>query len=536
LLEQVGIPDPARRLDSYPHELSGGMRQRVVIAIAIACEPQVLIADEPTTALDVTVQAQIIQLVRDLQQRMGLAVVWISHDLAVIGQLADRVLVLYGGQVVEQADTATLFGDHRHPYTAGLLSSRPTRGRRRASLPTIPGEPPDLANPPPGCLFYDRCPRRSDELCARQRPDLVTVAPGAPGAVVLRRPGRRIMSAAPGDDAAELPLLQIRGLQVHLPVRGSARRSGEVVHAVQDLSFEVRRGETLGLVGESGSGKSTVGNALIRLVRPTAGTILLDGRDVTAARGPALREIRRRIAMVFQDPFASVDPRRRIRDTVAEPLDVHGLTATRAERSRRVTELLDMVGLRSTLADRYPHELSGGQRQRVAIARALAAKPDLVILDEATASLDVSVQAQILNLVSELQAELGLACLFIGHDLAVVEHMSDRIIVLYLGRQMEVGDAAAVFGSPAHPCTRALVAAVPPDEPRAARDAPAAVLSGEVPSPISPPSGCVFRTRCPLAIEQCADAIPPAVSVARDHRAACIRVPAAEPVGSASSG
>jgi oligopeptide/dipeptide ABC transporter ATP-binding protein len=295
------------------------------------------------------------------------------------------------------------------------------------------------------------------------------------------------------------------------------------VHAVEDMSFDVAAGSTLGLVGESGSGKSTVGNVLIRLVQPAGGSIRLDGRDVTGARGRELRELRRRIAMVFQDPFASIDPRRTVQDTVAEPLQVHRVVRGRDGRARRVRELLDLVRLSGRFAQRYPHELSGGQRQRVAIARALAARPDLVILDEATASLDVSVQAQIINLLRDLQSELGVAYLFIAHDLAVVEQMSHRVLVMYLGRQMEMAPADQLFGAPAHPYTRALMAAVPPADPTIGRSARRSVLSGEIPSPITPPSGCVFRTRCPIAVDECAAAVPADRVVAPGHSVSCIR-------------
>lgn len=386
LLTAVGLPAPAERLQSYPHQLSGGQRQRVMVAIALACDPELLIADEPTTALDVTTQAQIIAMVRDLQRDFGTAVVWISHDLGVIGEVADTVTVLHDGAVVEQGAVEAIFDEPRQDYTRELLAARPLL---------------DGAGPRP----------------------------------------------APAD--AEV-LLAVQGLDV--------RYSG--VHAVDDVSFEIRRGATLGLVGESGSGKSTVAAALTGLVTPHGGSARLDGVDVLGRRAD-----RRRISMVFQDPFASLNPRMAVGVSIEEPLVVHGLADGRAQRRARVAELLDMVGLDPDFATRYPHELSGGQRQRISIARALAVQPDLLILDEATAALDVSVQAKVLDLLARLQDELNLTYLFIGHDLAVIERMSHDVLVLQSGRTVEYRSAAELFSAPEQDYTRALLAAVPPARP-----------------------------------------------------------------------
>ncbi|MFI7742017.1 ABC transporter ATP-binding protein [Kocuria rhizosphaericola] len=332
------------------------------------------------------------------------------------------------------------------------------------------------------------------------------------------------------------PLLSVRDLQVRFPV--TTDRGKGVVQAVAGIDFDIHRGQTVSLVGESGSGKSTVANALMHLVEPSAGTVLLDGKDITSVRGRELKALRRRIAMVFQDPFASLDPRQHVSRAVAEPLEVHGLGGDRDGRRRRVAELFELVGLSRRFLDRYPHELSGGQRQRVSIARALAGEPDLIILDEATASLDVSVQAQIMNLLNRLQGELGLTYLFIAHDLAVVEHMSDHVLVMYLGRLMEDGDVRDLFDDPAHPYTKALMASAPSADPVAERRRRTAPLEGEVPSPLDPPSGCVFRTRCPWAADECAETVPPPVPPpgtgstspgrrrpSREHLAACIRLP-----------
>ena len=404
LLEAVGLPDPQTRLHAYPHQLSGGQRQRVMIAIALACDPELLIADEPTTSLDVTTQAQIIELVRDLQRDFGTAVVWISHDLGVIGQVADTVTVLQNGEAVEQATTLDIFDRPSHPYTKELLAARPLVG----------GTGP---------------------------------------------------SAAPKDAPV---LLRVEGLDVSFDVNTPVGKSS--VHAVQDLSFEIRRGTTLGLVGESGSGKSTVAGALTGLVKADAGTATLDGVGIFGLRGKAEKALRRRISLVLQDPFSSLNPRTRVGTSIGEPLAVHKLVDGKQARAARVGELLELVGLAPSFADRYPHELSGGQRQRVSIARALGAEPDLLILDESTAALDVSVQARVLELLADLQRELGLTYLFIAHDLAVVERVSHDVLVMRDGQAVEYRPAAELFAAPTHDYTRALLAAVPPERPRASPD------------------------------------------------------------------
>ncbi len=392
LLEAVGLPEAERRLDSYPHQLSGGQRQRVMVAIALACDPELLVADEPTTALDVTTQAQIVELIKDLQRDFGAAVVWISHDLGLVGQVADTVTVLQDGIAVEQAPLLDIFDRPRHPYTRELLDARPLIGA---------GGPP----------------------------------------------------AAPADAPV---LLDVEHLNV---------RFGDL-HAVKDLTLQVRRATTLGVVGESGSGKSTLAGALTGLVTPESGTARLDGTDILGVRGAEQKALRRRISLVLQDPFAALDPRARIGSAIAEPLVVHRIRSAKRERAARVAELLDLVGLPAEFASRYPHELSGGQRQRVSIARALAAEPELVILDEATASLDVSVQARILDLLTDLQCDLGLTYLFISHDLAVVERMSHDVLVLRDGAAVEYRPAGDLLSDPEHEYTRALLAAVPPARPR----------------------------------------------------------------------
>jgi peptide/nickel transport system ATP-binding protein len=402
LIEAVGLPDSATRLNSYPHQLSGGQRQRVMIAIALACDPELLIADEPTTSLDVTTQAQIIELVRDLQRDFGAAVVWISHDLGVIGQVADEVTVLQDGSAVEQAPILDVFDKPQQAYTKELLKARPIIG---ATYP-------------------------------------------------------------PQADADAPVLLHVDGLDVRFPVTTPVGRS--TVHAVKDLSFHIRRGSTLGLVGESGSGKSTVAAALTGLVGPDSGSASLDGVDVLNVRGRSEKALRRRISLVFQDPFSSLNPRTRAGTAIAEPLQVHRLAHGKQARQERVGELLELVGLPASFASRYPHELSGGQRQRVSIARALATEPDLLILDESTASLDVSVQSRVLDLLAQLQRDLHLTYLFIGHDLAVIQRMSHDVLVMQNGQAVEYRPAHELFDNPEDEYTRTLLAAVPPAKPRAA--------------------------------------------------------------------
>ncbi|WP_326546183.1 ABC transporter ATP-binding protein [Mycolicibacterium sp. ND9-15] len=403
LLEAVGLPDPESRLRVYPHQLSGGQKQRVMIAIAMACDPALLIADEPTTALDVTTQAQIVELVAELQRDFGTAVVWISHDLGVIGQVAEDVTVLRSGEAVEQAPVNDVFDRPRHDYTRELLAARPLIGR--SGPPSVPDAP---------------------------------------------------------------VLLDVDGLDVRFDVSTPAGKS--TVHAVTDLSFQIRRGTTLGLVGESGSGKSTVAAALTGLLRPGAGTATLGDADVFGVRGTAEKALRRRIGLVFQDPYSSVNPRARVGAAIGEPLIVHRLAKGRRARAARVGELLEMVGLPTSFASRYPHELSGGERQRVSIARALAGEPELMILDEATAALDVSVQARVLDLFADLQHDLGLTFLFIAHDLAIVQQVSHDVLVMREGAAVEYRRAADLFASPRDEYTRALLAAVPPERPRSARE------------------------------------------------------------------
>jgi glutathione transport system ATP-binding protein len=444
MLEQVRIPEPAQVLTRHPHQLSGGMRQRVMIAMALSCKPRLLIADEPTTALDVTIQAQILELIRLLQEEMHMSVVFITHDMGVVAEVADRVLVMYRGEIVEDGTAVQIFGAPRHPYTRALLAAVPRLGSMRGSDAPARFPLPETAG--------------------------VAGVPG-PDQLPLRAP------------ATGAPLLKVRGLTTRFSVRsGFFSRVRRRVHAVEHISFDLAAGETLALVGESGCGKSTTGRSLLRLVDIDSGSIEFGGRDIAKIPADAMRPLRREIQMVFQDPFASLDPRLTVGFSVAEPLYVHGVATGRAA-SDRVAWLLQHVGLSPDAALRYPHEFSGGQRQRIAIARALALQPRLIVADEAVSALDVSIRAQIVNLLLDLQAEFGLAYLFISHDMAVVERVSHRVAVMYLGQIVEIGPRRAVFDDPQHPYTRKLLAAVPVADP-GRRKRKRELSSDEVPSPI----------------------------------------------------
>ncbi|GBC62640.1 dipeptide ABC transporter ATP-binding protein [Desulfonema ishimotonii] len=536
MLRKVGIPEPEQRMREYPHQLSGGMRQRVMIAMSLACKPDILIADEPTTALDVTIQAQILDLIRALQQETGMAVIFITHDLGVIAEICDSVLVMYAGRVAETAPVRELFSDPKHPYTRGLLTSVPRlENRRKSRLRIIPGVVPSLYELPDGCRFQNRCPH-AQPICGTQPPmnpvsgnhlaacHLSAQLPPVrkqhtEGAIQKPAAGKKYPAASQADYC-----LEADQLKMHFPVRGGIllRQIG-TVYAVDGISFKIRTGETLGLVGESGCGKTTAGRSLIRLCQPTGGRVKFEGRDILGLGRRALRELRRDVQMIFQDPFESLNPRHTIGDILEEPFIIHGISTT-GERRSKVAALLDRVGLPRNALPRFPHEFSGGQRQRIGIARAIALNPRVIICDEPVSALDVSIQSQIINLLLELQQEMGLTCLFISHDLTVVRHISDHIAVMYLGKIVEHTDADTIHTMPLHPYTRALLSAIPVPDPDAARNAH--LLSGDVPSPIHPPAGCRFHTRCPLRIPRCAQEEPLLRSVpasADAHIVACHR-------------
>jgi len=531
LLGMVGIPDAERRLKQYPHQFSGGMRQRVMIAIALACNPKLIIADEPTTALDVTVQVQILDLMRDLARRLNVALIVITHNLAVVARYADRIAVMYAGQLVEVGDAMNVFTRSRHVYTQGLLRSVPRLDEpRRARLESIEGLPPNLAQLPTGCRFAPRCPLR-EEACS-EAGQLTTTDVGTLSAC------RRHAELAAGrigwpseggqghvrDAAGRETLISIRNLAKTFPVASGFGRATAYVRAVQNFSIDIHKGETLGLVGESGCGKSTVGRLLLRLEEPSEGTVTFEGKDVHAASGRELTELRRKIQVIFQDPFSSLNPRMTVGDIIREPLQVYRLAPDRAAREARLSELLSQVGLRPEVAERYPHQLSGGQRQRVGIARALALEPSFIVCDEAVSALDVSIQGQIINLLEDLQRSLGLTYLFIAHDLAVVRHISTRVVVMYLGRIMEIADRDELYARPVHPYTATLMEVAPTPDPVKERAKVFKAVKGDLPSPLNVPGGCVFHTRCPKAGPECRQTVPDLREIRPGHFAACIKV------------
>jgi len=535
LLSLVGITDPERRLDQYPHQFSGGMRQRVMIAIGLACNPKLIIADEPTTALDVTIQAQILELMKELSRKLNIALVIITHNLGVVARYADRVNVMYAARVVEKGTADDVFLRPRHPYAMGLMRSVPRLDRPRgAKLETIEGLPPNLLDPPKGCRFAARCQFRAD-ICA-QDPALEEIEPGHLSACLRAKEiaageiGREqtvIEAGGKREGRAGEKLLSVTGLKKFFEVTRKTGTFSSVkseVRAVNDVSFDISPGETLGLVGESGCGKTTVGRLILRLETPTEGAIKFKGQDISKLGAAELRPIRRKIQVIFQDPYSSLNPRMTIGQIIAEPLLVYKIVPDAAAAKKRVAELLEAVGLFAYMAERYPHEMSGGQRQRVGIARALAMEPECIVCDEPVSALDVSIQGQIINLLENLQKKLGLTYLFIAHDLAVVRHISDRVAVMYLGRMMELADGDALYAEPLHPYTKALLDAAPIPDPSIEKSRAARTLGGEIPSPLRPPSGCVFHTRCPLADDACKATIPEIREVKPGHLVACLKV------------
>jgi peptide/nickel transport system ATP-binding protein len=570
VLGLVGMPKPSERVSNYPHQLSGGMRQRVMIAMALACEPKLLIADEPTTALDVTIQKQILELIDSLRQRLKMAVILVTHDLGVIAGRADRVAVMYAGRIVETAPTDVLFSRPRHPYTEALFEALPEKAGDEETvrrLYNIPGQPPDLTAPPPGCKFAPRC-RYARESCVKtepgltdldgahlfrcyypvgsteevrdpsspfvsQPPDLPEVAPSPAVAAGVVPTARTVANGAAADTpaadravadgAVDAPLLTVSRLVKSFTVTAGAvlqRKVGQV-SAVADVSFAVPVGSTFGLVGESGCGKTTIGRLIVGLEKPNSGQIVIGGRDLASLPRRDRRRQARQVQLMFQDSYASMDPRMRVGTILREPLVIQR-DGDRAGQRRRMNSLLDEVGLPAAAAERYPHEFSGGQRQRLGLARALMLRPSMIVADEPVSALDVSIQAQILNLMLDLQREHRLTYLFISHDLSVVRYMSDMIGVMYLGKLVEVGPAWDVYSAPIHPYTRGLIDTVPVADPSLERAKEHQGVRGELPSAVAPPSGCRFRTRCPRAQDLCAAQEPPLRPfTAEGHKAAC---------------
>jgi peptide/nickel transport system ATP-binding protein len=563
VLELVEMPRPRERLNAYAHELSGGLRQRVMIAMALACDPKLLIADEPTTALDVTIQAQILDLIDRLRQELHMSVLLITHDMGVIAGRTDRVIVMYAGKIAEASTTDELFHRMRHPYAEALLASVPKLDQDPSiRLVSIPGLPPDLSNPITHCRFAFRC-LYAQKDCWEQEPPLVPAEESSPDhlaacfhqvdvdpATKAFRPEEVAKSVDPTVKVDEVAaarrqtriaalaqqpvLLEVSHVVKEFPVTSGLviKRNIGSVKAVSDISFEVRRGETFGIVGESGSGKTTVGRLVVRLEDPNAGIIRFEGGDLRDLRGGALRRKRRDLQLIFQDPYASLDPRMRVGTILREPLRIQGVGSAH-DQMERVRSLLSEVGLSDKALELYPHEFSGGQRQRIGLARALTLEPKLIVADEPVSALDVSIQAQILNLLKQLQDRHHLTYIVISHDLAVIKYVSDTIGVMYLGKLVEMGPAAQIYEHPAHPYTQALIDTIPVPDPSVARSSRGRHLAGELPSAINPPSGCRFRTRCPFAQERCAIEEPLLRPFGDRHFAAC-HFPLEEPTGSTS--
>ncbi len=538
MLDKVGIPDPEMRVDQYPHNFSGGMRQRAGIAMAMLPGPKLLLADEPTTALDVTMEAQIIHLLREMQRETGTTVVVVSHNLGLIAELCDEVVVMYAGEVVEAGNVHDIFHRAQHPYTRALLECDPARIEEKSlRLPVIPGDIPDLVQPPAGCIFASRC-QRVMPCCQIQTPPLVENGQGGyarchllggPGHDSSWPPPPEVLTVARGGAActgsktiSPDPLLEIADLNVQFntmgPVWAKVRGVKQPwVTAVVDASIKVHAGETVGLVGESGSGKTTLARAALNLVRSQGGTVQFEGQGIRGMAERAFKPFRRDMVMMFQDPVGSLSPRKSVRALITEPMKIHGIK--NVDPDGEAERLADMVRLPKALLSRYPHELSGGQARRVGVARALALNPKLVIADEPTAGLDVSVQGEILNLMADLQAEHGLGYLIITHNLPVVRHISDRLAIMYLGRIVEEGPADEVFAAPLHPYTETLVRGVPQPDPDRRRTH--VVVKGEVPRLLNRPHGCDFVSRCPHARPICHQTVPPHVTVGNRRMHAC---------------
>jgi peptide/nickel transport system ATP-binding protein len=548
LLDSVGIPDPAQRLGEFPFQLSGGMKQRVMIAIALACEPDLLIADEPTTALDVTIQAQVLNVLRRLQERIGMSILLITHDLGVVAEMAHDVAVMYAGEIVEAAPREQFFRNPSHPYSKKLFASVPGRAARAGKLAIIRGSVPSLVNESSGCRFAERCDSAWD-LCRKESPASLTVEAGhevrchlygAPQNGRIEGRGSRVEDETQSG-ALALPLaphsspltphtshltsgtsvLECKDLKIHFPIRkGLLKRTVGYVKAVDGVSLAIRAGRTLALVGESGCGKTTVGRGMLRLLPASGGAIEWDGEDLSKLNSAQMRLRRKSLQIIFQDPYASLNPRMRVIDILEEGMTALGVGADRDTRAQRVAELLTQVGLSPEMKFRYPHEFSGGQRQRIAIARALAVEPRLIVCDEPTSALDVSVQAQILNLLKDLQRQFDLGYLFITHNMSVVEYLAHDVAVMYLGRIVESGSVDEVLENPQHPYTRALLSAVPSIDPAGRREI--IRLEGDLPSAAKPPSGCHFHPRCPQAKAACREEYPGVSEISATHRVSCL--------------
>lgn len=510
ILEMVKIPEASRRAKEYPHQMSGGMKQRAMIAMALSSNPSLLIADEPTTALDVTIQKQILYLIKDLQKKLGTSVLFITHNLGVIAEIADKVLVMYAGKVLEYATVSDLFYQPQHPYTLGLLKSLPRLDAPKGiELETIPGRVPSLSSLPHGCVFHPRC-SLAEKICREEEPPFIELGNDHLSRCwkydQVERPDSRVKISpsftSNQKKSSDNYLLRIENLTKYFSVgNGIFSKEEKYIKAVEKVSFALRKGEVLGLVGESGCGKTTLGMCILRLIEPTGGEVIFRGRNIFHLDEKELIPVRRYMQIIFQDPYGSLNPRMKIKDIIREPLLIHKLAENKNQEEAKIMDLLEEVGLDDACANKYPHELSGGQRQRIAIARALAVSPDFIVCDECVSSLDVSVQAQIINLLEDLKNKMDLSYLFISHDLSVTKHISDRIGIMYMGKIMEMADSEKICSSPKHPYTKALISSVPIPDPNFKREYIA--LAEEIPSPINVPPGCRFHTRCPYVMEKC---------------------------------
>ena len=538
MLDLVGIPEPAARYDEYPHQMSGGMKQRVMIAMALSCRPGLLIADEPTTALDVTIQAQILELIQRLQQELQMAVLLITHDLGVVANIVDRVAVMYAGKIAEIGTWEQLYETPQHPYTVKLLESTPARDKRGTQLHTIAGRVPKATDYNDGCRFADRCPKVMDG-CETITPTLHAINGGEHNvACHLYNPEPPFSAVTTGATKLELetdtdkieesstqsadtqPQLQVKNLCVHYPIqKGIFKRTVGYVYAVDDVTLDIPHGKTLALVGESGSGKTSFGKGILRLGVPVKGDLIYDGDNIATVTRQHLHPYRKQMQIIFQDPYASLNPRMTVGAIIQEGMQAHDIGESTEARQNRVAELMQRVGLSPDMVTRYPHEFSGGQRQRIGIARCLAVDPEFIVCDEATSALDVSVQAQILNLLKSLQTDFNITYLFITHNLSVVEYFADEVAVMYLGRIVERGTTEEIFDSPKHPYTRALLSAVPKMDPQTGVEK--IQLEGDVPSPINRPSGCYFHPRCPEVMPICKDTYPDETRFTQTHSCNC---------------
>lgn len=538
LLKQVRIPDAERRIDDYPHQFSGGMRQRIMIAIALAGNPKLVIADEPTTALDVTTQAQVLELLKSVTEIYGTALLLVTHNLGIVARYAERIYVMYQGRIVESGRSEDIFAHPSHPYTRGLLNAVPRLddSKDRKLRPIDAAEEIHLPAQE-RCPFLPRCRYRADVCFDRGVPDLEACVEDGHFAACYR--SRQELDAIDRSSEGESiridrrnlsadQILDVKDLTVSFPIRkGLLHRKVGDFTAVDNISFAIRRGETFGLVGESGCGKTSVAKSVVRLISDHQGDIVFDGIRLSELTGAALRTERRRIQMIFQDPYSSLNPRKTAGALVGEPLIIHKLVSSRKEYDRRVDELFEQVGLSPAMRNRVPHEFSGGQRQRLGIARALACMPELIICDEPVSALDVSIQAQIINLLEDLQQELGLSYLFISHDLSVVKHISDTIAVMYLGKIVEIAPCEDLYGNALHPYTAALLSAVPIPDPAVEKARKLDVIAGEVSTSLQRPTGCYFSDRCPYVMDVCKSEAPPMVHYGNGHYAACFKIESA---------